>query len=100
MKRRTRRKITEEMVAEAMENGWSEEDARRGYGIFVSNDGIGAEHIEKIDEMDVFDSDIDAALQAQNDGIKILWDVQLGLCWLDTPEIRELLKKANRRFFM
>lgn len=75
MRRRIGRKITEEMVAEAMENGWSEEDARRGYGIFVSNDGIGAEHIEKIDEMDVFDSDIEAALQAQNDGIKILWDV-------------------------
>lgn len=100
MRRRTRRKITEEMVAEAMENGWSEEDARRGYSIFVSNDGIGAEHIEKIDEMDVFNSDIDAALQAQNDGIKILWDVQLGLCWLDTPENRKLLKKAKRRFFM
>ena len=26
MRRRTRRKITEEMVAEAMENGWAEKD--------------------------------------------------------------------------
>lgn len=56
------------------------------------NDGIGATHIKKIGE--------DAALQAQNDGIKILWDVQLSLCWLNTPENRKLLKKAKRRFFM
>ena len=90
------KQITEEMVAEAMRHGWTEKDAKRGYAVFVSDYGNGAEHIEKIDEMDVFADDAEAAEQAEKDGIKIIRDMKFigedyGL-YLDTPENRELLK--------
>ena len=43
----------------------------RGYDIF-DFDGTGMLEIEKIDEMNVFDSDEDAVEQAIKDGIKII----------------------------
>ena len=33
------KQITEEMIREAVENGWLEEDAKRGYSIFTSDYG-------------------------------------------------------------
>ena len=59
--------ITKEMVNEAIEAGWSEEDAKRGYAIFTSNYGNGATHIERIDDMMVFDSDSEASEQAEKE---------------------------------
>lgn len=92
--------ISEEMVQEAMDLGWSEEDAKRGYGVFSSPDvGNGATHIERIDEMDVFESDDDAAIQAEKDGFKIIRDINFPMHayanYLDTPENRELLKEFS-----
>lgn len=91
------REITEGMIKEAMEAGWSEEDARHGYAIFSSDFGNGATHIERIDEMDVFDSDDEAAMQAEKDGIKIIRDLKFQsghvANYIDTPENRELLKE-------
>lgn len=90
------RKITPNMVKDAIDAGWSEEDAHRGYAIFVNEFGNGAEHIERIDEMDVFDSDEEAAEQAEKDGIKIIRDMKFEgedlQYYIDTPENRELLK--------
>lgn len=88
--------ITEDNILNAIDNGWNEEDARRGYAIFVSDYGNGAEHIEKIDIMDVFEDDEEAAEQAEKDGIKIIHDIELPeehqAAYIDTPENRELLK--------
>lgn len=87
--------ITEEMVQEAMVYGIREHDARRGYYISCSSFGNGATHIERIDFMNVFDSDQEAAEQAERDGIKLIHDLHLPeehhAAYLDTPDNRLLL---------
>lgn len=89
------RKITDKMVQQAIKAGWSKEDAKRGYAVCVSDYGNGAHHIEKIDMMDVFSSDSEAADQAEKDGIKIIHDLNLpeehAASYIDTPENRKLL---------
>ena len=93
------KKITDEMVKEAVKDGFLEEDARRGYSIFTSDYGNGATHIERIDIMEVFESDAEAAEQAEKDGIKIIHDIELPeehiAAYIDTPENRELLKELS-----
>lgn len=71
----------------------------RGYDIF-DFDGTGMLEIEKIDEMNVFDSDDDAVEQAIKDGIKIIPIDELPenfdrryLGWIDTPENRQRIKE-------
>lgn len=93
------KKITEEMIAIAIEDGWSEDNAKRGYAIFTGTLGNGAEHIEKIDSMDAFESDEEAAKQAEKDGIKIIHDIKFNESnigyYLDTPKNRQLLKELG-----
>lgn len=92
------KEITQKMIDEAITDGWSVENATRGYGIFTSpHIGNGATHIERLDTMNVFDSDMEAAIQAQRDGIKLIQDLEFGspekhYCFLDTPKNRKLLK--------
>lgn len=90
------KQITEEMIKEAVKKGWKEEDARRGYSVFTSDYGNGATHIERIDDMDAFESDAEAVEQAERDGIKIIHDIELPeehqAAYIDIPENRELLK--------
>ena len=69
-------KITEETVKTAMEMGWSEEDVRRGYSVFTADFGNGVEHIELINEIGAFESDEEAAEQAEKDGIKIIRNLE------------------------
>lgn len=87
--------ITKRMVNEAVKNGFSREDAERGYGIFTSDYGNGAEHIERLDCMMTFESDGKAAEQAEKDGIKIIHDMEFddenSAAYIDTPENRKLL---------
>ncbi len=45
--------------------------ADRGYGIFIS-DKPRIAHIERIDELGVYDGDLDAGEQAEKDGIKLI----------------------------
>ncbi len=89
-------KITSDMIKEAIKEGFTEEDANRGYGVFTSDYGNGATHIERIDIMEVFESDAEAAEQAEKDGIKIIHDIELPeehqAAYIDTPENRKLLK--------
>ena len=69
----------------------------RGYGIFEDDKGL--LHIEKIDELDVYDDDLEAGKQAERDGIKLI-PFELNPkqypynCYrfLDTEENRKLLK--------
>lgn len=93
------KKITEELITEAMENGFTREDAERGYGVFTSDYGNGAEHIQRLDCMMIFDSDDEAAKQAEKDGIKIIHDMEFddenAAAYIDTPENRELLKNLS-----
>lgn len=90
------REITEEMILDAIEDGWLREDAEKGYAIFTSDYGNGAEHIQKIDFMNVFEDDAEAAEQAERDGIKIIHDMEFddenSAAYIDTPKNRELLK--------
>ena len=92
------KEITPTMIEEAITWGWSYENAKRGYGIFTSKEiGNGATHIEKIDDMSVFDSDMEAAIQAERDGIKLIHDIEFDrpekhYCFLDTPQNRKLLQ--------
>lgn len=93
------KKITKEMIAIAVEDGWSEDNAKRGYAIFTGDLGNGAEHIEKIDSIDAFESDEEAAKQAEKDGIKIIHDIKFDESnigyYLDTPKNRQLLKELG-----
>ena len=86
----------EDLITEAMKNGFTREDAERGYGVFTSDYGNGAKHIERLDCMMIFDSDAEAAEQAEKDGIKIIHDMEFddenSAAYIDTPENRELLK--------
>lgn len=87
----------EKLITEAVENGgFTREDAERGYGIFTSDYGNGAEHIERLDCMMAFESDGEAAEQAEKDGIKIIHDMEFddenSAAYIDTTKNRELLK--------
>lgn len=52
------------------------EGGDRGYGMFGSDD-TEVLHIQKIDELDIYDSDLDAAEQAEKDGIKLIHDIEI-----------------------
>lgn len=91
------REITKELIAIGLEDGWTQEEAEKGYIIATSKDcGNGATHIERIDCMEVFDGDFEASKQAELNGIKIIRDMKFKkehiAAYIDTPENRELLK--------
>jgi hypothetical protein len=77
------------------EDGWDEFECCHGYGLFDSKyptnlgmiDGM---HIERIDVMGVWDSDITAAQHAEkHEGIKIIRDIpDLYEVFVDAPENR------------
>jgi hypothetical protein len=48
--------------------------AGEGFGIFIADD-FPLEHIEKIDELDIFDSDLEASQYAELLGVKIAHDI-------------------------
>ena len=73
----------------------------KGYEI-VDFNGTGMLEIQKIDDMDTFESDTDAVIQAIKDGIKIIPVDELPndfdrkyLGWLDTKENRQLIKNYS-----
>lgn len=55
----------------------------------------GAKHIERLDCMMIFNSDAEAAEQAEKDEIKIIHDMEFddenSAAYIDTPENRKLL---------
>lgn len=75
--------------------------ALRGYGIFETVDFPGI-HIERIDEMDIYSSDLEAAAQAEKDGIALIPIREIPEeypynCYrfIDTPENRAVLQKIG-----
>lgn len=103
-------KIKNRIVALAIEDGLSYNEeceqikeewgelGLRGYGIFISDD-TKLEHIERIDELGFYDSDLEASEQAEKDGIKIIHDLRFEtapICYyndtiLDTKENRKII---------
>jgi len=61
---------TVEEAKECIKTDWGKEGLR-GYGIFTDQD-VDALHIQRIDEMDIYDGDIEAARQARKDGILLI----------------------------
>lgn len=100
------KKPTEEMILNAIENGWSREEAERGYAIF-DFDQTGLLQIEKIDSVfsgtgiEEYDNitDEDCAREAEKSGFcKIIPVSELPenmrwYGWVDTPENRENIRK-------
>lgn len=104
-------KIKNRIVALAIEDGLSYDEecevikkewgefGLRGYGIFSP-----FEHIERIDELGIYDSDLEASRQAEKDGIKIIHDLHFEnapLCYyndtiLDTELNRKILEKIEK----
>lgn len=90
-------------IQEGIQAGWKKEDVINGYGIFTSDYMNGALHIELIgdvnDIVEMYDSDQEASVQAELDGIKIIRDLPLEAgdkdygYFIDTEENRELIGK-------
>ena len=103
-------------VAEILREEWGE-GGDKGYGIFTSDD-TDVLHIERIDELwfddgngnptrNVYDLDLDAAKQAEKDGIKLIHDIRipkdhiiypLNDTCIDTPENRKQLLKEIKEW--
>lgn len=111
----TRRLITDEIKEFAREDEWSEFEVERGYGHFDTNlfdhDGVivHSKHIQVIGLMDVFDSDMEAALYGEKFyGEKIFhYDVDCGddcqniqdMWFVDEPETRKAVEDYLVRMF-
>lgn len=93
------------IIKECICNDWGFEGLR-GYGIF--NNGVGFDNVLcicRIDEMDIYNSDIEAAKQAARDGIKLIPYSEQPKCYpfkcyrfLDTDENRKHLKEACKAY--
>ncbi|MBO5969897.1 MAG: hypothetical protein J6S14_15525 [Clostridia bacterium] len=89
----------DEHEVELLVKAYGAESCNRGYEVF-DYDCTGLLCIEKIDDIDVFECDADAAIQAAADGIAIIPKKELPdelpadmkfYGWIDTPENRAKL---------
>ena len=89
----------DEEEVEAVALDWGVDICNKGYDIF-DYDGTGLLELCKIDEICAFESDYDASIQAERDGIKIIPESELpndmpfGMeyhRWIDTEENRKNL---------
>lgn len=92
-------------VPAILKEDWGE-GGDRGYGIFQSSD-TDVLHIQRIDDLMAYDSDLEAAEQAEKDGVKLIHDIRIpkgSIIWplndtcIDTPENRKQLLKEIRRY--
>ena len=97
------KQVTQYSYDIAKEDGWGEFECCHGYGIFDSEypthyGMIDGQHIERIDIMQSWASDIKAAQNAEmHEGIKIIRDIpKLYKVFIDTPENRaKIMKQIN-----
>ena len=94
------KKVSQEAYEIGKDDGWDEFECCHGYGIFDCHyptkfGMIEGEHIEKIDIMECWNSDITAAQHAEKyEGMKIIRDIKgLYNVFLDTPENRAKIIK-------
>lgn len=98
---------TAEQIAVGLEDGWNYDVALKGYSD-SSNDDIDLRlsTIERIDVMEVFDSNFEAAEQAEKDGIKLIPENELNFNkykgdlyslhrYIDNEENRTVLKELG-----
>ena len=109
------KRIQEMLIREAEENECTVEEVKkilvedwgiggdRGYGIYISDD-TELEHIERIDVLGVYDDDLEASMQAEKDGIKLIPLEENPKeypynCYrfIDTEENRKALEEIKRR---
>lgn len=83
-----------DVIEEAIEFGWNEEEAKRGWSYFEDADLPGILVIERLDDMDVFEGDLEAGQFAKACGEKLFslqgCEYPLNAYFFkDTPENRE-----------
>lgn len=98
------KQVSQEVYEFAQEEGWGEFECCNGYGVFDCGyptrfGMIRGKHIEKIDLMNVWSSDITAATHAEkHNGIKIIRDIpNLYKVFIDTPENREQIMEQIKK---
>jgi hypothetical protein len=98
------KQVPEEAYNIGREDGWDEFECTHGYGIFLGDyptrfGTIFGQHIERIDIMDVWSSDLAAAKHTEkHDGIKIIRDIPgLYPVFIDTPDNRARIMSQIRR---
>ena len=95
----------DEAWVEEIVNDWGADDCNKGYAIFDYN-CTGLLELCKIDDVDAFDTDYEASVEAEKDGIKIIPveelpdDMPDGMehgRWIDTEEDRKnIIEFCNR----
>lgn len=95
-----KREVPNEVKEEALLDGWDASEVEKGYAIFDGSGLGGASHIEKIDMLDAFESDEEAAEYAEkHDGVKIIHDLpdcipeEERVNCIDTEENREIIRQ-------
>lgn len=91
---------------ESLIEEWGINQVNDGYAVFDYN-GTGLLSVERIDDVDAFDSDSQAAEAAIANGVKIIPPRELPACgmdemrflgWIDTPENRKALAEYAKKF--
>ena len=99
-----KRELTNEEIEELKEYGYSDDEIKKGFDIFQSEFMGGALHIERLDDINMYDGDSEAADIAETQfGIKLLHDIpfdelpdyEFGF-YIDEEENVELIKKYLR----
>lgn len=97
------RKVVEKYGLETVEDAlydWNKKTIMNGYAVFNSDYIEGVEVIQRIDVLNAYLGDEDAAIFAEEDGVKFAWDLvtkmdRLGYnveMYIDTKENRELIE--------
>ena len=94
--------LSEEQVQKGIEMGWQREEVINGYSIFTSNYMSGALNIHIIGEIndmfEIYESDKEASIQAEKDGIRIIHDLPIKeddydfAYFIDTIENRKIIQ--------
>lgn len=90
---------TKHAIERAIKHGFTEEQIKKGYGIFSSDYMDGALHIERLDVLMMYDTDREASIQAEIDGIKLIKNLPIETThedfayYIDTTENRKIIKE-------
>jgi hypothetical protein len=86
--------VNPELINLALDEGWSEEEAHKGYAIFESS--FGALKVERLDCMDIFEGDFEAAVYAEKKhGLKFIKD--LPDCIMKGPDLAPYIDTEENR---
>lgn len=90
----------EELMEISVESGYTLPQVVNGYEVFYSDEIMsGALHIQRLDVVMKFNSDREASIQAEKDGIKLIHDLPIlethedFAYFIDTKENREIIRE-------